>query len=164
MKLVVLVALVVSTVLLIGARAGEEAQAAPAEISEADVRALKSSQLKAFIEDRGLTCDGCIEKSHFVQKALESRHLPVLAKPEQPKPTKFGEGGTASDDEMEKIMAAFAKKREDEKKMEDMLKKQGMNFGNSKKAEEDKMLEKLMQQYEREKREKGRKAPKDKDL
>jgi DnaJ-domain-containing protein 1 len=46
---------------------------------EDDIRKLKVAQLKDFLKDRGIACEGCVEKGDFVKKALASRDKPVLA-------------------------------------------------------------------------------------
>jgi hypothetical protein len=46
---------------------------------EDDIRKLKVAQLKDFLKDRGVVCEGCMEKSDFVKKALANREKPVLA-------------------------------------------------------------------------------------
>mmetsp|Transcript_5176 Transcript_5176/g.6739 ORF Transcript_5176/g.6739 Transcript_5176/m.6739 type:complete len:91 (+) Transcript_5176:367-639(+) len=43
--------------------------------SEADVKKLRVKQLKSILNDRGVTCDGCLEKEDFVKRVLATAHM-----------------------------------------------------------------------------------------
>lgn len=47
--------------------------AASAELTEADFKAMKVKDLRAFLEVRGLKCPGCQEKSDFVRIAYQNQ-------------------------------------------------------------------------------------------
>ena len=36
---------------------------------------MRVSQIRSILMDRGVTCDGCLEKSDFVKKAKETAHM-----------------------------------------------------------------------------------------
>ncbi len=52
---------------------------------EIDFQKMKVKDIKIFLQDRGLECKGCSEKSEFVKLAEENRETPSL-KPEKIKP------------------------------------------------------------------------------
>jgi hypothetical protein len=43
--------------------------------SDDDIKKMKINQLKEFLRDRNVECKGCVEKSDFVKKCLEVKHL-----------------------------------------------------------------------------------------
>ena len=45
------------------------------KLSPEEVKKLRVKQLKSILADRGVTCDGCLEKEEFVQKVLDTDHL-----------------------------------------------------------------------------------------
>ena len=45
------------------------------EASAKDVTKLRVKQLKSILADRGVECDGCLEKQDFVKRVLETAHL-----------------------------------------------------------------------------------------
>ena len=40
-----------------------------------DVNKLRVKQLKTILNDRGVECEGCLEKSDFVKRVLETAHM-----------------------------------------------------------------------------------------
>jgi len=40
-----------------------------------DVTKLRVKQLKTILNDRGVECEGCLEKSDFVKRVLETAHM-----------------------------------------------------------------------------------------
>jgi mesencephalic astrocyte-derived neurotrophic factor len=46
-----------------------------AEASNEDIKKLRVKQLKSILSDRGVECDGCIEKEDFVKRVLETAHM-----------------------------------------------------------------------------------------
>jgi hypothetical protein len=47
--------------------------------TEAEVKAMKLKELREFLSDRGIPCEGCVEKSDFVRKVLTVKDTPILA-------------------------------------------------------------------------------------
>eukprot|EP00667_Euglena_gracilis_P018994 EG_transcript_20264 len=47
-------------------------------LTEDSVRAMKIKDLRKFLDDRGIPCEGCVEKADFVKKALATKDTPVL--------------------------------------------------------------------------------------
>ena len=45
------------------------------EATAADVTKLRVKQLKAILGDRGVACDGCLEKEDYVKRVLETAHM-----------------------------------------------------------------------------------------
>jgi hypothetical protein len=45
--------------------------------TEADFKKMKIKQLKTFLDERGLSCDGCEEKDEFVRMAIKNINAPV---------------------------------------------------------------------------------------
>jgi hypothetical protein len=46
--------------------------------AEAEIRKMKVKELRKFLDDRGLPCDGCVEKADFVKKAIAAKSTPIL--------------------------------------------------------------------------------------
>jgi hypothetical protein len=46
--------------------------------TEVDILALKIKDLRKFLDDRGVACEGCVEKADFVKIALASKDAPIL--------------------------------------------------------------------------------------
>lgn len=44
-----------------------------AKTQESAIRAMSGKQLRRFLQDRGAGCDGCVEKEHLVERALNVR-------------------------------------------------------------------------------------------
>jgi len=44
-------------------------------VTEAEIKKMRTKQLRTFLYARGVTCKGCAEKDDFVKMAMESRHL-----------------------------------------------------------------------------------------
>ena len=58
--------------------------AAASAQSEVSCRNMKTKELRAFLADRGHTCNGCAEKSDFINMCEEHKHDPAKpARPEQ---------------------------------------------------------------------------------
>lgn len=57
--------------LIAGARADDEVNCA----------ALRTKELRKFLDARGLKCEGCAEKSDFVQMCEENQDAPLVEKP-----------------------------------------------------------------------------------
>ena len=45
------------------------------KLEKQDLSKLRVKQLKSILLDRGVTCDGCIEKEEFVKRVQETEHL-----------------------------------------------------------------------------------------
>jgi len=43
-----------------------------AAATQADVTKLRVKQLKSILADRGVECDGCLEKEDFVKRVMET--------------------------------------------------------------------------------------------
>merc|ERR1719502_733987 len=43
--------------------------------SKEDVTKLRVKQLKSILADRGVTCDGCLEKEDYVKRVMETAHM-----------------------------------------------------------------------------------------
>jgi len=117
-----------------------------------EIRSMKSNELRKFLKDRGVDCGGCIEKSHFISKAIESLDLPILSKPQE-NVKQDGNTKQPSDEEMKNIIEMFKKKRDEEKTMEEMLKKHGFagaHGGSSGGKKDPDFLDQLIKKYEAE--------------
>ncbi|GJP55543.1 hypothetical protein CLOM_g14503 [Closterium sp. NIES-68] len=62
--------------------AGEE-QSASAGNADVDLTKLRVKELKRMLEERGVECQGCIEKEHLVSHLRETIHLPLLTEEER---------------------------------------------------------------------------------
>ena len=40
-----------------------------------DVTKLRVKQLKSILADRGVTCDGCLEKEDYVKRVMDTAHM-----------------------------------------------------------------------------------------
>jgi len=98
---------------------------------ETPLEKMKIKDLKQLLQERGVTCTACSEKSQLVSSVRENIHLP--AKKEHLK--KFANmPQQAEDEEIQGILKQMKEKQANEKKMMDALKAQGidtsgMNFG-----------------------------------
>jgi hypothetical protein len=45
------------------------------KLEKKDLSKMRVKQLRRILADRGLECKGCVEKSEFVKKVLETEHL-----------------------------------------------------------------------------------------
>jgi len=46
-----------------------------AKATAADVTKLRVKQLKQILADRGVECEGCLEKDDFVKRVMETAHM-----------------------------------------------------------------------------------------
>lgn len=49
-----------------------------ATVDEAAIKKMKIKEVRKFLDDRGVACDGCFEKADFVKKAVANMALPIL--------------------------------------------------------------------------------------
>lgn len=85
--------------------------------SKEELSQKKSSELKQFLKDRGVGCPGCVEKSHFVQRVLETWNLPKV-QPKQPEKQNVPGGEELPKDiKYEDIMKMFNKKKDEEEEL-----------------------------------------------
>ncbi|CAI5515456.1 unnamed protein product [Closterium sp. Naga37s-1] len=63
--------------------AAAEDQSASAGSADVDLTKLRVKELKRMLEERGVECQGCIEKEHLVSRLRETIHLPVLTEEER---------------------------------------------------------------------------------
>jgi len=59
-----------------------EAKSKPV-LDEATFKKMRVKELRHFLYDRGVKCEGCAEKSDFIAKAVESRNLPTTEQKEK---------------------------------------------------------------------------------
>lgn len=45
------------------------------DLSKTDLNKLRVRQLKAILNERGVTCDGCLEKRDYVRRVEETMHM-----------------------------------------------------------------------------------------
>jgi hypothetical protein len=74
MRIVVFLACVFALLCCIGNTAANDVDVA----DNAAIGKMRVKQLKAFLKERNVVCEGCVEKEHFVAKAIESRDVPVV--------------------------------------------------------------------------------------
>lgn len=79
------------------------------------VESLSLKVIRTMLDDRAVSCKGCLEKSGYVEKLKESLHLP-LKKPDRSSKPKGGGGGGGSVGGMS---------NEDQRKLMEMMGKQG---------------------------------------
>jgi len=98
---------------------------------EKPLEKMKAKELKALLTERGVTCTACSEKDQLVAFVRENIHLPV--KKETLK--KFANmPRMGEDDDVQALLKEIKKKKEQEDKMKETLKKagidtSGMSFG-----------------------------------
>ena len=46
----------------------------------------QTKELKKFLAERGLSCNGCAEKDDFVKMAFENQDTPIVPKEPEPEP------------------------------------------------------------------------------
>jgi hypothetical protein len=95
--------------------------------NEIDVTSLKIKDLRKILEERGVECVGCIEKSHLLEKVKESMHLPKIIKESKPSEP---DAKQIDPKEYEEIMKLF--KKQDEEKIKNLEKLKQMGFDTSK--------------------------------
>lgn len=95
-------------------------------LTEDAAKKMKVSDLKRFLADRSASCDGCTEKTEFVQAALAARANPTVAAQPSPVAQEPIKADFAPDsmnmDEIMKRINGDGKKKERVKKI---LKKRG---------------------------------------
>ena len=101
-----------------------------------DFSKLRIKELRRLLEERDVQCKGCVEKEHFVQMVKESIHLPLVKKaekkdrrkPRRPKaqPVNDDMGG---DIDPNSLREALKKKLDEQKKMDEALRKAGIKTG-----------------------------------
>ena len=47
-------------------------------LNKNDLKKLSIKKLKEFLEDRNISCFGCIEKSHYIEMVYENQNLPII--------------------------------------------------------------------------------------
>ncbi|EGD78248.1 hypothetical protein PTSG_09314 [Salpingoeca rosetta] len=130
-------------VALLGAAAPAHGDAqAVRQLTREDLSHKRVSELRRFLEERGADCLGCVEKTHFVDRALEVQSWPLKPSTPKPKPSKQG------DPDIDEMLKAFQQDQERKKKMHDMLRKQGINLGDQDDAQA-KILESLQKMRKR---------------
>jgi len=60
-----------------------EEGAKPLEESSGAIESLSIKELKAFLEERGVSYADCFEKSELIARAKESQHIPTKKQPKQ---------------------------------------------------------------------------------
>ncbi|CAI5488774.1 unnamed protein product [Closterium sp. Naga37s-1] len=63
--------------------AAADGQSASGGSADVDLTKLRVKELKRMLEERGVECQGCIEKEHLVSRLRETIHLPVLTEEER---------------------------------------------------------------------------------
>ena len=58
---------------------------------ELNFKRMKMRELKKFLADRDVPCEGCIEKKHWVKTAMKNKDKPVVEKKPEPAPEKTEE-------------------------------------------------------------------------
>eukprot|EP00282_Hemiselmis_andersenii_P014798 CAMPEP_0114118718 /NCGR_PEP_ID=MMETSP0043_2-20121206/5729_1 /TAXON_ID=464988 /ORGANISM="Hemiselmis andersenii, Strain CCMP644" /LENGTH=172 /DNA_ID=CAMNT_0001211221 /DNA_START=46 /DNA_END=564 /DNA_ORIENTATION=- len=112
---------------------------------EKPLEKMKVKELKALLQDRGVVCNACAEKDQLLKTVRESMHLPI--KKDHLK--KINMPHQADDDEIQRIMKELKSKQEQENKLKDMLKAQGIatdgiSFGGGMNPDEmDKIIENM---------------------
>jgi hypothetical protein len=104
--------------------------------AEIDLNNLKIKELRKMLEDRGVGCIGCSEKSDLIQRVRETIHLPIKPKEEElpkSKPTVDPESM-----DYQEIMKLFEKQEEENQKNQEFFEKLKRNnpefakqFGNA---------------------------------
>jgi len=64
-------------------RATMEEGAKPLEESSGAIESLSIKELKAFLEERGVSYADCFEKCELIARAKESQHIPTKKQPKQ---------------------------------------------------------------------------------
>eukprot|EP01116_Phalansterium_solitarium_P015250 TRINITY_DN3356_c0_g1_i1.p2 TRINITY_DN3356_c0_g1~~TRINITY_DN3356_c0_g1_i1.p2 ORF type:complete len:165 (-),score=47.22 TRINITY_DN3356_c0_g1_i1:65-559(-) len=141
---------------LIALAACEQAPAADATAPEIPLEKMKIKELRKMLEERGVECHGCKEKSDLVERVKETMHLPILEKPAPgdlpegiPKPDYHATPEQLNDVDIEAILQ---KMRDDEAKKADMYEKlraQGININPEQNGGGSKEFEKLLRNAKR---------------
>ncbi|CAI5483718.1 unnamed protein product [Closterium sp. Yama58-4] len=76
-------AALISLLVILPLAAEAEEQAASTGSADVDLTKLRVKELKRMLEERGVECQGCIEKEHLVSRLRETIHLPVLTEEER---------------------------------------------------------------------------------
>jgi len=63
----------------------DDGDASPKIPTKEEFLGMTVKQLKQILKERNVDCIGCSEKSHLVERVLETYHLPIVP-PEEPKP------------------------------------------------------------------------------
>eukprot|EP00301_Raphidiophrys_heterophryoidea_P010784 c16060_g1_i1.p2 GENE.c16060_g1_i1~~c16060_g1_i1.p2 ORF type:complete len:179 (+),score=52.98 c16060_g1_i1:46-537(+) len=105
-----------------------------------DFSKLRVAELKKFLADRGVDCVGCSEKSHFVERVIETFHLPIKEFPESSGAKSQDKHAANKDDQIFRgpngepidVQSILAKMKQDEALKHDLLEKlrqQGVPVG-----------------------------------
>jgi len=87
----------------------DDGDASPKIPTKEEFLGMTVKQLKQILKERNVDCIGCSEKSHLVERVLETYHLPIVP-PEEPKPAP--EPKAETDFDYNEIMDMFKKKGE----------------------------------------------------
>ena len=129
-----------------------------------DFTKMRVKQLRLILDERGVECKGCAEKSHLVERCEEVWDMPTKVAQDTPK-SQESAGDKApemSKDEIDRLMAQmrgdFSHEKDPEKRrILDRLKKKGISFGGESgmNIEQLRTMEKAMSGMANGKRDKG---------
>lgn len=88
---------------------------------------MPSQALKALLDERGVKCVGCVEKTDFVERAKETYHMPIKAKAAPGGSGSARKGDAAPNFDYDSVMEQFRKQQEQNEKLKEQLKAQGLN-------------------------------------
>jgi len=91
-----------------------------------NIRKMTLKELRGALKERGVTCEGCVEKEHFVEALQRNWDVPRVTetKPQHPEPS------ADKDLNYEEVMKLFQQENDKKKQTMEKLREMGINVDN----------------------------------